>query len=70
MSYLGTSTLETWDGAAWTAVTADNFSSLITDIYSSDSGYSVIQPVPEPSTCAILGLGTACLLGFARGRKG
>ena len=64
--YLGSTSLQIWDGS-WTTLTADNASSLITSEFS--DGYTTIQAVPEPGTWELIGSGAIVLLFFCRRKK-
>ncbi len=66
LAYLGSSMLQTWTGGTWLTLTLQNYSGLITNTYSSGTGYTTIAAVPEASTCALFGFGA---LGLALLRR-
>ncbi len=57
LGYLGSATLNVWDGASWQTADAGNASSLLTASIEAD--YTRITAVPEPGSAALLGLGLA-----------
>lgn len=59
---LGPALLQAWDSDLniWTSVTAQNAADFITVNFS--DGYTAIQAVPEPTTCALIALSLGALL--------
>lgn len=51
LGYLGSSTLQVWNGS-WTTITSGNSSSLLS--FSSAAGYTNVTAVPEPGTASLV----------------
>jgi len=62
LTYLGGTALQVWSGSAWDTVYSSNYSDLIHSNYSSGSGVTTIQAVPEPSTLMRIAFGAGGLL--------
>ena len=70
LTYLGSGTLQVWEGGLWAAINSGNASGLVSSSYS--SGYTTIgtaSAVPEPSTYALLALGGLAIFFVLRRKR-
>lgn len=60
--YLGSTDLEIWDGTAWQSLNSGNVGDFTTDTYDSNTGYTTVEAVPEPSIWILLAAGIGFVL--------